>query len=118
MTPEEQAFAAFAHAVDAIYFGLGVLSAGTCVVAVILVILALRRDHATLLSAGAICWLSATILGLVWVGQGLWPLAVLQAASVPAVVLVELARRRLRRFVASRRASRPVPPHADVVAAG
>jgi hypothetical protein len=118
VTPEEQAFAAFAHAVDAIYFGLGILSAGMCVVAVILVILALRRDHATLLSAGAICWLSATILGLVWVGHGLWPLAVLQAASVPAVVAVELARRRIRRLVASRRAGRRVTPHADVVAAG
>ncbi|KJL24892.1 hypothetical protein NFX31_09900 [Microbacterium azadirachtae] len=118
MTPEEQAFAAFAHAVDAIYFGLGVLSAGMCVVAVILVILSLRRDHATLLSAGAICWLSATILGLVWIGQGLWPLAVLQAGSVPAVVTVELARRRFLGYLTSRRMSRSTASQTDVVAAG
>lgn len=121
MTPEEQAFAAFLQAVDAIYIGIGVLSVAMSVVSVVLVALALRRDQPTLLSVGAVCWLSAAILSLVWVGQELWILTVLQAVSVPLVVALELGRHGLVRFRSARGVGRaPVSstetPQTDAVA--
>lgn len=118
MTAEEQAFAALIHAVDAVYLSLGILSAGLSAVAMLVVVLALRNDRPSLLGAGVICGLAAAILGLVWIAQGSWPCAVLQAIAVPAVLATVLLRRRLRRYRSARPPkTRSVPP-GDVITAG